>query len=51
MFFKGAGGYADNEVGAVSCTGHGESIFKVCLAYQISSLMRQGKQCIYQYKT
>lgn len=38
----GAGGYADNEVGAVSCTGHGESMFKVCLAYQISSLMRQG---------
>lgn len=38
----GAGGYADNEVGAVSCTGHGESMFKVCLAYQIASLMRQG---------
>ena len=27
----------------MSCTGHGESIFKVCLSYQIAGLMRQGK--------
>ncbi|KAL4237312.1 Isoaspartyl peptidase/L-asparaginase [Mactra antiquata] len=40
----GAGGYADNEAGAVSCTGHGESIFKVVLAYQIITLMKQGMQ-------
>lgn len=38
----GAGGYADNEVGGVSCTGHGESISKVVLAYQIITLMKQG---------
>lgn len=38
----GAGGYADNEVGGVSCTGHGESISKVVLAHQITNLMRQG---------
>lgn len=38
----GSGGYADNEVGGVSCTGHGESISKVVLAYQIISMMRQG---------
>ncbi|KAH3854100.1 hypothetical protein DPMN_096639 [Dreissena polymorpha] len=39
----GAGGYADNDVGAVSCTGHGESISKVVLAHQIVSDMRNGK--------
>lgn len=38
----GAGGYADNEVGGVSCTGHGESISKVVLAHHIINLMRQG---------
>ncbi|KAK3608610.1 hypothetical protein CHS0354_042608 [Potamilus streckersoni] len=38
----GNGGYADNEVGAVSCTGHGESIIKVCLAHSIISYMEQG---------
>jgi hypothetical protein len=42
IHYLGAGGYADNEVGGVSCTGHGESISKVVLAYQIMSLMRQG---------
>ena len=31
----GSGGYADNESGAVSTTGHGESITKVCLAYRV----------------
>ncbi|KAL3874959.1 hypothetical protein ACJMK2_037906 [Sinanodonta woodiana] len=38
----GNGGYADNEVGAVSCTGHGESIMKVCLAHSVISYMKQG---------
>ncbi|XP_041866511.1 isoaspartyl peptidase/L-asparaginase [Melanotaenia boesemani] len=39
----GCGGYADNLSGAVSCTGHGESILKVTLARLILSHMDQGK--------
>lgn len=39
----GCGGYADNSRGAVSCTGHGESILKVTLARLIISFMEQGK--------
>ncbi|XP_029690819.1 isoaspartyl peptidase/L-asparaginase-like isoform X2 [Takifugu rubripes] len=39
----GCGGYADNSSGAVSCTGHGESILKVTLARLILSHMEQGK--------
>ncbi|KAK2824190.1 hypothetical protein Q5P01_021365 [Channa striata] len=39
----GSGGYADNLIGAVSCTGHGESILKVTLARLILSHMEQGK--------
>ncbi|XP_053292031.1 isoaspartyl peptidase/L-asparaginase [Pleuronectes platessa] len=39
----GSGGYADNHSGAVSCTGHGESILKVTLARLILSHMEQGK--------
>uniref|UniRef100_A0A6M2DD32 Putative asparaginase n=1 Tax=Xenopsylla cheopis TaxID=163159 RepID=A0A6M2DD32_XENCH len=31
----GSGTYADNKLGAVSTTGHGESILKVCLAHAI----------------
>ena len=31
----GAGGYADSEAGAVSTTGHGESISRVCLAHRV----------------
>eukprot|EP00939_MAST-03C_sp_MAST-3C-sp1_P000328 g328.t1 len=31
----GAGGYADDDVGAVSCTGHGESIYRFCLASKV----------------
>ena len=31
----GSGGYADNVSGAVSTTGHGESIAKVCLAHRV----------------
>ncbi|XP_013384408.1 isoaspartyl peptidase/L-asparaginase isoform X2 [Lingula anatina] len=38
----GSGGYCDNDVGAVSCTGHGESILKVCLARHIIQLMADG---------
>ncbi|XP_012818179.2 isoaspartyl peptidase/L-asparaginase isoform X1 [Xenopus tropicalis] len=39
----GSGGYADNNVGAVSTTGHGESIMKVILARLILHYMEQGK--------
>ncbi|CAC5357271.1 ASRGL1 [Mytilus coruscus] len=39
----GSGGYADNNSGAVSTTGHGESILKVCLAKNITTLLEQGK--------
>uniref|UniRef100_A0A3Q1G4M1 Isoaspartyl peptidase/L-asparaginase n=1 Tax=Acanthochromis polyacanthus TaxID=80966 RepID=A0A3Q1G4M1_9TELE len=39
----GSGGYADNFSGAVSCTGHGESILKVTLARLILSHIEQGK--------
>ncbi|XP_052766164.1 isoaspartyl peptidase/L-asparaginase-like [Mya arenaria] len=38
----GLGGYADNDVGGISCTGHGESISKVVLAHQIITAMRTG---------
>jgi beta-aspartyl-peptidase (threonine type) len=30
----GSGGYADNQSGAVSTTGHGESIIKVLVSFQ-----------------
>ncbi|KAG7463043.1 hypothetical protein MATL_G00191160 [Megalops atlanticus] len=39
----GCGGYADNKVGAVSPTGHGEAIMKVTLARLILFYMEQGK--------
>ncbi|KAH0508197.1 Isoaspartyl peptidase/L-asparaginase [Microtus ochrogaster] len=39
----GAGGYADNNVGAVSTTGHGESILKVNLARLALFHVEQGK--------
>ncbi|KAJ8248175.1 hypothetical protein GJAV_G00239160 [Gymnothorax javanicus] len=39
----GCGGYADNRVGAVSCTGHGESIMKATLASRVLFAMEQGK--------
>ncbi|KAF5900710.1 isoaspartyl peptidase/L-asparaginase-like, partial [Clarias magur] len=39
--FIGSGGYADNRSGAVSCTGHGESILKVTLARLILFHMEQ----------
>lgn len=40
---SGCGAYCDNSVGAVSTTGHGESIMKVTLARDIIYNMQQGK--------
>ena len=34
----GCGGYSDNELGGVSCTGHGESITRVMLANRVLQL-------------
>lgn len=39
----GAGLYVDNEVGAATATGKGESVMKICGAFLIVELMRQGK--------
>ncbi|XP_026165811.1 isoaspartyl peptidase/L-asparaginase isoform X2 [Mastacembelus armatus] len=39
----GSGSYADNKVGAVSITGHGEAIMKVALARLIMFHMEQGQ--------
>ncbi|XP_043919264.1 isoaspartyl peptidase/L-asparaginase-like [Protopterus annectens] len=39
----GSGGYADNNIGAVSATGHGESILKVNLSRLVLFHMEQGK--------
>ncbi|SDD19680.1 N4-(beta-N-acetylglucosaminyl)-L-asparaginase [Algoriphagus faecimaris] len=39
----GAGLYVDNEVGAATATGLGESIIKICGAFLIVELMRQGR--------
>lgn len=38
----GGGCYAQDDVGAVSATGRGESIMRVCLSYRILNLMKQG---------
>jgi len=38
----GSGGYADNKVGGVSTTGHGESIMKVNLAKLVLTYMNMG---------
>ena len=38
----GSGGYADNKVGGVSTTGHGESIMKVTLAKLVLTYMNTG---------
>ncbi|XP_073531619.1 isoaspartyl peptidase/L-asparaginase isoform X2 [Phyllobates terribilis] len=38
----GSGGYANNNIGAISTTGHGESIMKVTLARLILHYMEQG---------
>ncbi|RUS72963.1 hypothetical protein EGW08_019266, partial [Elysia chlorotica] len=39
----GSGAYADNTVGAVSTTGFGESIMKVCLARRVGELLEKGE--------
>ena len=39
----GSGGYANDNVGGVSTTGHGESISKVCLSKHITTLMESGR--------
>ncbi|XP_045448522.1 probable isoaspartyl peptidase/L-asparaginase GA20639 [Melitaea cinxia] len=38
----GSGTYADDNIGGVSTTGHGESILKYCLAHSIIKLMERG---------
>ncbi|CAD0199419.1 unnamed protein product [Chrysodeixis includens] len=38
----GSGTYADDHIGGVSTTGHGESILKYCLAHSIIKLMEGG---------
>ncbi len=39
----GAGLYVDNEVGAVTATGHGEEVIRVVGSHLVVELMRQGK--------
>ena len=36
----GSGAYADDTAGAVSTTGHGESLMKVCLAKDVVERVR-----------
>jgi beta-aspartyl-peptidase (threonine type) len=38
----GSGAIADNDIGGVSATGHGESILKVCLAKEALERLKQG---------
>ena len=40
----GSGAYCDNDVGGVSCTGHGESIAKVVLAHKALSLLQTSRE-------
>jgi N4-(beta-N-acetylglucosaminyl)-L-asparaginase len=39
----GAGLFVDNEVGAVTATGHGEEVIRVVGAHLVVELMRSGK--------
>ncbi|KAF2879445.1 hypothetical protein ILUMI_26725 [Ignelater luminosus] len=39
----GSGSYADDQFGAVSTTGHGETIMKFCVAHTIIKAMENGK--------
>ena len=41
----GAGAFADNHLGGVSCTGHGESIAKVLLAYRALTQLPSSDKC------
>jgi beta-aspartyl-peptidase (threonine type) len=38
----GSGTYADDDAGAVSTTGHGEGMIRLCIAHTIVDLMRAG---------
>lgn len=38
----GSGTYADDDAGAVSTTGHGEGMIRLCIAHSIADLMRAG---------
>ena len=38
----GSGGYADNGVGAITVTGHGECFAKIVASKHIAVLMEQG---------
>lgn len=38
----GSGTYADDGAGAVSTTGHGEGMIRLCIAHTIAELMREG---------
>ena len=40
----GSGAYCDNDVGGVSCTGHGEAIARVVLAHRVLSLLQATDQ-------
>lgn len=39
----GSGAYCDNEMGGVSCTGHGEAIAKVVLAHKVLGLLQSSQ--------
>ncbi|WP_019988777.1 isoaspartyl peptidase/L-asparaginase family protein [Rudanella lutea] len=39
----GAGLYVDNEVGAVTCSGQGEEVIRMCGSHLVIEFMRQGK--------
>ena len=39
----GSGAYCNNELGGVSCTGHGESITKVVLAHRVLNLLQSSQ--------
>ena len=40
----GAGLYVDNEVGAVTATGHGEEVIRIAGSHLVVELMRQGRK-------
>ena len=40
----GSGAYCDNEIGGISCTGHGEAIAKVVLAHRTLSLLQSSQK-------
>lgn len=42
----GAGAYADNLAGGVSCTGHGESIMRICMAFVACQAMARGAEAM-----